>query len=192
MEYELNDNLSFTDEVHELSRSTKVSKRQIYESNKAETVSLNDKKFGREISQIHQKYGDLENMRQTLKCSRREICEYLMVDASAWSRWTSGDRITAPPHVYRTMALIMEQKLSNLSTGPLESRKQKKALQEDGLRDEYLRNEYLAQEYLPQIDALKEKLEITIKQNEKYEILTMGWKIILILNSILLFYVLFR
>lgn len=59
------------------------------------------------LNQIKQDVGGLESVRNKLKLSRKEICNLLMVDPSAWTRWTDegGD---APPHIYRALAWYLE------------------------------------------------------------------------------------
>jgi hypothetical protein len=58
--------------------------------------------FESEKSVISKEIGDLETIRGRLGLSRRKICQILMVDPSAWTRWTrTADG--APPHVYRML-----------------------------------------------------------------------------------------
>ena len=53
-----------------------------------------------EIRVFTSRYGSLENVREKLGLSRRKMCQLLLVDPSAWTRWHSpGGR--PPPHVYR-------------------------------------------------------------------------------------------
>jgi hypothetical protein len=47
-------------------------------------------------------YGGLENIRQKLGFSRRKMCQLLLVDPSAWTRWTK-DESKVPPHIYRAL-----------------------------------------------------------------------------------------
>lgn len=51
---------------------------------------------------IQQQIGSLETIRQQLGLSRRKICQLLLVDPSAWSRWTRSTQ-EAPPHIYRAL-----------------------------------------------------------------------------------------
>lgn len=47
-------------------------------------------------------YGNLENIRQKLGFSRRKMCQLLLVDPSAWTRWMK-DETKVPPHIYRAL-----------------------------------------------------------------------------------------
>jgi hypothetical protein len=64
--------------------------------------SSNRLRYEAEVNLIRTKYGDLEQIRSRLGLSRRKICQLLMVDPSAWTRWNqSGGH--APPHIYRAL-----------------------------------------------------------------------------------------
>ena len=70
-----------------------------------------------EVRRIVEKYGNLEEIRSKLNLSRRQICRILLVDPSAWTRWLKKGE-PAPPHIYRSLELILEKSLnSDLSTG---------------------------------------------------------------------------
>ncbi len=69
-----------------------------------------------QVQVIRGQIGELENVRTTLGLSARKICQLLMVDPSAWNRWTKrGD--TAPPHIYRTLQfyMIIQDKIPGLT-----------------------------------------------------------------------------
>ena len=51
--------------------------------------------------------GGLEEVRRKLGFSRRQICDFLCVDPSAWSRWLK-DEGKVPPYVYRMLSLGLE------------------------------------------------------------------------------------
>lgn len=59
-------------------------------------------RYEAEVLFLKNQNGDLEVIRQKLGLSRRKICELLLVDPSAWTRWTQagGD---APPHIHRAL-----------------------------------------------------------------------------------------
>lgn len=68
-------------------------------------------KYSAEVEIIKRKWGSLEDMRKRLSLSQRKMAQLLMVDPSAWTRWTkeSGE---APPHIYRSLSwflLLQEQ-----------------------------------------------------------------------------------
>tara|TARA_B100000749_G_scaffold280899_1_gene280952 strand:- start:27582 stop:28154 length:573 start_codon:yes stop_codon:yes gene_type:complete len=54
-----------------------------------------------EVEVIQKKYGDLEDIRQELGLSRRKMCQLLLVDPSAWTRWQQNQ--SAPPSIYRSL-----------------------------------------------------------------------------------------
>ena len=56
---------------------------------------------------IKQKIGSIEEVRIKLGLSRRKICQTLMVDPSAWSRWMKNED-TIPPHIYRSLQWYLE------------------------------------------------------------------------------------
>lgn len=57
-------------------------------------------KYEAQVTVIKRQIGDLEQIRQKLGLSRRKMCQLLLVDPSAWSRWSKEG---APPHVYRAL-----------------------------------------------------------------------------------------
>lgn len=58
-----------------------------------------------------QKLGGLEGLRHQLGLSQRQICQLLLVDPSAWTRWCKEESKT-PPHVVRALEwyLALERK----------------------------------------------------------------------------------
>lgn len=69
-------------------------------------------KYEAESISIQKKLGDLEDIRNALGISQRKMCQLLLVDPSAWTRWTKsqngnlkGDNGTTqvPPHIYRML-----------------------------------------------------------------------------------------
>lgn len=55
-----------------------------------------------EVEIFIKKAGTLEEIRGKLGLSQRKICQLLLVDPSAWTRWTKPDQ-QAPPHIYRSL-----------------------------------------------------------------------------------------
>jgi transcriptional regulator with XRE-family HTH domain len=85
-----------------------------------------------EVSLLIKKLGSLEDIRQTLGLSQRKMCQLLMVDPSAWSRWVkAGGR--APPHIYRALAwyLALANKYPALDVGFWLSAAPKNAMQNE-------------------------------------------------------------
>jgi transcriptional regulator with XRE-family HTH domain len=69
-------------------------------------------KYEAETAVIQKKIGHLEDIRISLGLSRRKMAQLLLVDPSAWTRWTKNED-SAPPHIFRAlqwyMALIDKQ-----------------------------------------------------------------------------------
>lgn len=61
--------------------------------------SSNRLRYDAEVEFLKRQNGDLESIRLRLGMSRRKMCQTLMVDPSAWTRWTSPGQ-SAPPHIY--------------------------------------------------------------------------------------------
>ncbi len=59
-------------------------------------------RYEAEVKYLREQHGDLEQIRARLGLSRRKMCELLLVDASAWTRWTAPGG-EAPPHIYRAL-----------------------------------------------------------------------------------------
>lgn len=59
-------------------------------------------RYAAEIKIFKAQHGGLEDIRKKLGFSRRRMCQLLMVDPSAWTRWTK-DENRVPPHVYRAL-----------------------------------------------------------------------------------------
>lgn len=68
--------------------------------------SPNRLRYDAEIRVIRARVGNLEEIRAKLGLSRRKICQLLLVDPSAWTRWTSPGG-EAPPHIYRALEWYM-------------------------------------------------------------------------------------
>ena len=69
-------------------------------------------RYAAETKIFRAQYGGLEDIRQKLGFSRRKMCQLLLVDPSAWTRWMK-DESRVPPHVYRALEwyLALEQKM---------------------------------------------------------------------------------
>lgn len=69
------------------------------------------------VSVIKSQIGDLESIRRQLGLSQRKICQLLMVDPSAWTRWTRKTLPSAPPHIWRALQwyFIIQQKIPGLT-----------------------------------------------------------------------------
>jgi transcriptional regulator with XRE-family HTH domain len=69
-----------------------------------------------QVEVIRKQLGDLEDIRRVLGLSQRKICQLLMVDPSAWTRWTKKGE-SAPPHIFRALQwyMILQEKLPGLT-----------------------------------------------------------------------------
>jgi transcriptional regulator with XRE-family HTH domain len=85
-----------------------------------------------EVNLLIKKLGSLEDIRQMLGLSQRKMCQLLMVDPSAWSRWIKAGG-GAPPHIYRALAwyLALENKYPALDVGFWLSAAPKNAMQNE-------------------------------------------------------------
>ncbi len=59
-------------------------------------------RYESEAQVVRNRLGNLEDIRGQLGLSRRAMCNLLLVDPSAWTRWTSPGA-KAPPHIYRAL-----------------------------------------------------------------------------------------
>jgi len=76
--------------------------------------------YERQAEEIKKQFGELDEIRTQLGLSARRICQILMVDPSAWTRWTKhGDPV--PPHIWRSMQLLMilRERMPDLSVDQL-------------------------------------------------------------------------
>lgn len=68
-------------------------------------------KYEAEVMAIKKSHGDLEGIRRKLGLSKRKVAQLLLVDPSAWTRWTKKDG-EAPPHIFRALQwyLLLQDK----------------------------------------------------------------------------------
>jgi len=72
-------------------------------------------RYAAETKVFRDQHGGLENIRQKLGFSRRKMCQLLLVDPSAWTRWMK-DESKVPPHIYRSLEWFLalnEKSLTN-------------------------------------------------------------------------------
>ena len=74
-------------------------------------------KYEAEAQSIRKTCGDLEAIRRHLGLSKRKMAQLLLVDPSAWTRWTQvgGE---APPHIYRALQWFLLLKDQNSEMTP--------------------------------------------------------------------------
>src|SRR4051812_10712453 len=66
------------------------------------TKSSQRMKYEAEVRLFRASFGGLEDVRLRLGLSQRKICQLLLVDPSAWTRW-GRDESRVPPHIYRVL-----------------------------------------------------------------------------------------
>lgn len=68
-------------------------------------------KYEAEVQSFIKREGSLEDIRRKLGLSKRKVCQLLLVDPSAWTRWVKGAS-GAPPHIYRALEwyLLLQEK----------------------------------------------------------------------------------
>lgn len=64
-------------------------------------------RYEAEVAVLRKNHGDLEQIRKKMGLSRRKMCQFLLVDPSAWTRWTK-DSARVPPHIYKTLGLALQ------------------------------------------------------------------------------------
>ena len=69
-------------------------------------------KYEAEAKVIERRIGSLEAIRQQLGLSSRKMAQLLLVDPSAWHRWTAPGG-AAPPHVWRALAWYLASQSQN-------------------------------------------------------------------------------
>ncbi len=70
-----------------------------------------------QVQVIRKQLGSLEEVRGKLGLSQRKICQLLLVDPSAWSRWTKNSVESAPPHIFRALQwyMTLQEKIPGLT-----------------------------------------------------------------------------
>lgn len=88
-----------------------ASKKHSYSPQKPRISSSLRMRYQGEVQLIIKKWGDLEDIRKHLGLSKRKISQLLMVDPSAWTRWSKQPQ-SAPPHIYRALSwfLLLQEK----------------------------------------------------------------------------------
>ena len=81
--------------------SPREKRRPDAESSKKRSKTPLRQQYLAEVEVIKRKLGDIESIRQSLGLSKRKMSQLLLVDPSAWTRWTTGD--APPPLVYRSL-----------------------------------------------------------------------------------------
>lgn len=166
-----------------------------------------------QLEVLRKKHGSLEDIRRELGFSQKQMGELLLVDASAWSRWIKPGE-DAPAHIYQALGWYLEtRELQHLKQHQVvqESPRDIRSVFKSDLApfdfvekssEASARTAMLGPQ--PQVDSsafneavsdVTEKMALwEIEKNQlaeklkKSEALQTGWKLFLILNSFILFY----
>ncbi|MBX3041509.1 MAG: hypothetical protein KF789_12450 [Bdellovibrionaceae bacterium] len=86
---------------------------ELSESRVKSSLRLN---YEAQVRVIQHQIGGLEQARQTLGLSQRKMAQLLLVDPSAWTRWTRPEG-EAPPHIWRALQwyLTLREKIPGLT-----------------------------------------------------------------------------
>ena len=100
-------------ELENLFRNSKVG---IFDDQRSRPKTSHRLHYEAQVQVIKKQSGDLENIREKLGLSGRKISQLLMVDPSAWTRWTKH-KDQVPPHIYRALQwyLILQEKIPGLT-----------------------------------------------------------------------------
>jgi hypothetical protein len=142
--------------------------------------------YDAEVDVIRGQIGDLEDIRFRLGLSARKISQLLMVDPSAWTRWTK--KITPPPpHIFRALQWYLALQEKNPGFTPqvfLSSRWYSSQKTDQDYKNELLRQ-------IEQLKARIQQLETTLKSpllREKPPIKWWGPLIFLVLGVLIGFF----
>ena len=88
------------------------------EFSSAKAKSSQRLRYEAEVEIIKRKLGSLDDIRNQLGLPQRKIAQLLLVDPSAWTRWTKSGE-DAPPHIYRMLQwyLALQDKYPALDVG---------------------------------------------------------------------------
>ncbi|MGE0764604.1 MAG: hypothetical protein AB7N80_15115 [Bdellovibrionales bacterium] len=160
-------------------------------------------RYESEARVILRQIGGLEGARKTLGLSQRKICQLLLVDPSAWTRWTR-DEAKVPPHVVRSLQwyLTLETK------DPAWSQWRELILKRepDPNMDRWCRDlEQKLKKTVPSHKPVEIDPEIPLKLQrlqdenrrlagdlERQMVIGVGWKLVLLINSIALIILVLR
>ena len=157
-----------------------------------------------EVEIIRKKIGSIDDIREGLGLSRRKMCQLLLVDPSAWTRW-GRNSAQIPPHIYRSLqwylALIEKQPEwhpKNTYLGAfgetqyqmkkIEQKWEEKLEQFNHLKINGDLDKSLVETQVSSINEKNRLLDqrlIAISQSQ------IGWKILLIANTAILLVILF-
>lgn len=151
---------------------------------------------------LRRQMGGIEAIREQLGLNRRKICQLLLIDPSTWTRWVQ-DEDKVPPHIYKALQWY----LISLDKYPMLHPLHQISIAKEGIEAE---KEQLIQERLKlerKLSFLEHQMreqhasllsQTNIQQNtpansqEKTQGIGLGWKMLLLFNTILLLFFLGR
>ena len=154
------------------------------------------RRYEAEKEVIRRKLGGLEEIRQELGLSRRKVCQLLLVDPSAWTRWLRNED-KVPPHVYRSFqwyfALIEKHpewhpQNSFLKSTPQDNRE---VLNEvSRLKSEVTKKDEKINQLTVSLEGLSREHKKLSGQMLQSQSIQLSWKMIVLINLALALYLL--
>lgn len=135
-----------------------------------------------QVEVIKKQIGDLEKIRENLGLSARKMCQLLLVDPSAWTRWTKkGD--VPPPHIYRSLQwyLTLQEKVPGLTPTYFLGGTRAPQAEEWNRRFEEQRMIFETQRAIDHKEHLFELERLNRKMTRLYGLALLSWGILAIL-----------
>ncbi len=171
-------------------------------SNSEKTRTSLRLQYEAEARVLRRQMGGIESIRKDLGLNRRKICQLLLVDPSTWTRWTQ-DESKVPPHIYKALQwyLVSLEKYPmlhplhqiSITKEGVEMEKQQWAEERQKLERKLNNLEYQLHEQRSNLLS-RSKVEHDQPANtqEKTQGVGLGWKLLLLFNTILLLFFLGR
>jgi transcriptional regulator with XRE-family HTH domain len=137
--------------------------------------------------------GSLEQIRLTLGLSRRKMCQLMLIDPSTWTRWTQNeDKI--PPHIFKALQWYLLSIEKYPSFHPLHKVSvEAKRPQESAELLNLTQQRQILEKRVEELEGLLQSrwAELSNSLADRSRV-GLGWKMILLLNWLLLLWLLFR
>lgn len=154
-------------------------------------------KYEAEVLAFTKDHGDLESIRRQLGLSKRKMAQLLLVDPSAWTRWTSKGG-EAPPHIFRALQwyLLLQEKhpeyksslwlnavsqpqmhpkeIENIKNQVIDSAKTRLFEFDEQLRDEHFSEKRKMQNEVQKAHEKVNRLSLTLKKLLMVQIATLA------------------
>lgn len=151
---------------------------------------------------LRRQMGGIEAIREQLGLSRRKICQLLLIDPSTWTRWTQ-DEDKVPPHIYKALQwyLVSLEKYPmlhplhqiSISKEGVELEKEQWTQERQKLERKLSNLEYQMHEQRSnQLTQTNDLESLPAGTQEKTQGVGLGWKMLLLFNTILLLFFLGR